>query len=104
ETWLGHLGGASIDVCYQVTTPTGPAPTSRTTGPRSPAGGEPDEPGPGSPPGGWDPVGRQVHVQARTTLVLVDAASGRPRRISPEERAVWLPYLGAPVSLRRRRP
>ncbi|HRA49393.1 thioesterase family protein [Actinotalea sp.] len=70
EMWLGHLGGASIDVCYQLTTG---------------AGSE-----------------RLVYVQARTTLVLVDAASGRPRRITPEERAVWLPYLEVPVAMRRR--
>lgn len=72
EMWLGHLGGASIDVCYQVTTH---------------AGGD-----------------RTVLVQAITTLVLVDATTARPRRITPEERSVWETYLEEPVPLRRRRP
>jgi len=72
EMWLGHLGGASIEVCYQLTVDEG--------------------------------TERVVHVQARTTLVLVDAASGRPRRITPQEHAVWAPYLEDPVVLRRRRP
>ncbi|WP_199423930.1 acyl-CoA thioesterase [Actinotalea solisilvae] len=71
EMWIGHLGGASIDVCYQLT-----------------AGGT-----------GAD---RAVFVQATTTLVLIDAATARPRRITAEERAVWEPYVEAPVAMRRR--
>lgn len=70
ETWIGHLGGASIDVCYQITTGSG--------------------------------AERVVYVQARTTVVLVDAATGRPRRIGEAERTAWLPYLEEPVRLRRR--
>jgi len=67
ELWIGHLGGASIDVCYEVHD-----------------GGEP-------------------FARATTTVVLVDAATGAPRRMSPDERAAWQPYLEAPVELRRRR-
>ena len=37
------------------------------------------------------------------TIVLVDAATQRPRRISPEERAAWAPYAEAPVAFSRRR-
>ena len=70
EMWVGHLGGASIEVCYQLT-------TSRA--------GE-----------------RSVYVQAATTLVLIDAGTGRPRRITPEERLVWETYFDAPLVLRRR--
>jgi len=71
--WIGHLGGASIDVCYEVT--------------------DLDE--------GTDrPV--EVYARARTTLVLVDAATGAPRRISSTERAAWQPYLEEPVRIRRR--
>lgn len=70
EMWLGHLGGASIDVCYLLTTGDGPD--------------------------------RAVFVQATTTLVLIDASTGRPRRITADERAVWEPYLEAPVAMRRR--
>ena len=36
-----------------------------------------------------EPDGARVHyVQASTVLVPIDPASGRPRRVSPEERAV----------------
>jgi acyl-CoA thioester hydrolase len=54
EMWIGHLGGASLDVCYEV------------------HGGEED--------GDAGPFARAV-----TTLVLVDAATGAPRRIAPAE-------------------
>ena len=67
EMWIGHLGGASIDVYYEVHD-----------------GGEP-------------------FARALTTVVLVDAASGAPRRMSETERAAWEPYVEAPVELRRRR-
>jgi acyl-CoA thioester hydrolase len=72
EMWLGHLGGASIDVCYEVTS------------------------------GSAGPAEREVFARATTTLVLVDAATGRPRRISPDERAVWEQYREEPVAMRRR--
>ncbi len=67
ELWIGHLGGASIDVCYQVHD------------------------------------GGQPFARACTTIVLVDTETGAPRRMSADERAAWLPYLEAPVELRRRR-
>lgn len=71
ELWIGHLGGASLDVCYEVF---------------SPAGVDP----------------RTLYTRATTTIVLADAASGRPRRISDAERAAWKPYLGEPLAFRRR--
>lgn len=71
EMWLGRLGGASIEVCYEV--------TSQTEGVRA------------------------VHVQAMTTIVILDAATGRPRRVTDAERAVWGPLLGDPVAWRHRR-
>lgn len=75
ELWIGHLGGASLDVCYRVL-----APVDHTAG------------GPEVP-----------HVQARTTIVVVDGPTGRPRRLSEAERAAWAPYLEEPISFRRRR-
>ncbi len=69
--WLGKLGGASLDVCYEV----------------------------------WSPVGvtpELLYARANTTIVLVDAASERPRKISPTERAAWTPYLDDPVVFNRR--
>lgn len=70
EMWLGHLGGASIDVCYEITTGA-------------------DEP-------------REVFARAVTTLVLIDAGTQRPRRLTEDERAVWGRYLAEPPAMRRR--
>ena len=72
ELWLGHLGGASLDVCYEVR----------------------DAPS--------DVEGSVVFAVATTTIVLVDAATGSPRRLTPDERAAWAPYLEDPVVIRRR--
>ncbi|MFC7405161.1 acyl-CoA thioesterase [Georgenia alba] len=66
ELWISHLGGASIDVCYEVPGPDGPA------------------------------------VRAMTTLVLIDETTGRPRRMTMQERAAWQEYLDDPVPFRRR--
>ncbi|MFT2816049.1 acyl-CoA thioesterase [Leifsonia sp. A12D58] len=69
--WLGKLGGASLEVCYEV----------------------------------WSPVGVDpsvLYARASTTIVLVDAASDRPRRINDTERAAWTPYLDEPIEFRRR--
>lgn len=66
QLWLARMGGASLDICYEVPGADGPA------------------------------------VRAMTTLVLVDAATGRPRRITEEERAAWSELLDEPVAFRRR--
>ncbi|WP_085368503.1 thioesterase family protein [Leifsonia sp. NCR5] len=71
QLWLGRLGGASLEVCYEV---------------RSPAGTEPEI----------------LYSRAATTIVLVDAASQRPRRINERERAAWTPYLDDPVQFTKR--
>ncbi|MBD8063136.1 acyl-CoA thioesterase [Oceanitalea stevensii] len=65
EMWLARMGGASIDVCYEVPGPEG------------------------------------VAVRAMTTLVLVDRTTGRPRRITDDERAAWSELVEAPVTFRR---
>jgi len=69
--WIGKLGGASLDVCYEV----------------------------------WGPEGvgdETLYARANTTIVLVDAASERPRRINDVERAAWTPYLDEPIVFARR--
>lgn len=71
QLWLGHLGGASMDVCYEVHDL------------------PPDDPG------------SAVIARAISTMVLVDAVSGRPRRLTASEREAWAPYLEAPVAMRR---
>ncbi|MCV2396211.1 acyl-CoA thioesterase [Actinotalea sp. M2MS4P-6] len=86
ELWIGHLGGASIDVCYRVLAPAEPrTPGAALTG--SPVA----------------PADLVAHVHARTTMVMVDAGTGRPRRLTDGERAAWLPYVEDPVVFRRRR-
>lgn len=70
EMWLGRIGGASIEVCYEIT----------------------------ASPGGR----RTVYVQAATTIVMLDAASGRSRRLTDAEREVWGRYAGPPIAWRRR--
>jgi acyl-CoA thioester hydrolase len=72
EVWIARLGGASLDVNYEVYSPRGIEP-------------------------------RELTTRAASTLVLVDAATQKPRRIRPEERAAWSPYLEDPVVFTARR-
>jgi acyl-CoA thioester hydrolase len=71
ELWIGRLGGASLEVCYELYSPIGVAP-------------------------------RLLYTRASTTLVMVDAASERPRRINERERAAWSPYLDDALVFTRR--
>lgn len=66
QMWISHLGGASIDVCYEVPGPDGPA------------------------------------ARAMTTLVLIDENTGRPRRITAEEKTVWSRFMDDAIRFRRR--
>lgn len=66
ETWIGQLGGASMDVCYEVRSPDA----------------------------------SQLYARAQTTVVMLDAATGAPRRLTAEERRTWAPYVEAPVEFR----
>jgi acyl-CoA thioester hydrolase len=70
ELWMGRLGGASIEVCYEITATLDGA--------------------------------RTVFVQAATTVVLLDAATGQPRRMTAEERTALEPFVGPPVQWRRK--
>ena len=52
------------------------------------------------------PVGQEpalLYTKAATTLVLVDRATMRPRRIRDYERAAWEPYLDEPIAFTKRR-
>ncbi len=51
-------------------------------------------------PEGREP--REVTTRASTTVVLVDAAAQKPRRITDAERAAWQPYLEDPIAFARR--
>jgi acyl-CoA thioester hydrolase len=72
EVWIARLGGASLDVHYEVFSPVGVAP-------------------------------RELTTRAASTLVLVDAATQKPRRITADERAAWSPYLEDPIRFTARR-
>lgn len=67
QMWISYLGGASIDVCYEIPGPDG-----------SPA------------------------VRAMSTLVLIDESTGRPRRMTADERAAWARHMDDPIPFRRR--
>ena len=70
QMWFGKLGGSSIEVCYEVCSP------------RETAGED----------------GRQtIYARATTVVVKVDAATGKPLRLSAEERTAWSPYVGDPI-------
>jgi acyl-CoA thioester hydrolase len=71
QVWIGKLGGASLDVCYEV---------------YGPAGQE----------------NPRLYARATTTIVLVDAATERPRKINALERAAWTPYLESPLTFTRK--
>jgi acyl-CoA thioester hydrolase len=71
QMWVARLGGASLELCYEVW---------------SPALADP----------------AVLYARAATTIVLVDASSGRPRRINERERSAWLPYEEPAIEFHRR--
>ncbi|MFH8250038.1 acyl-CoA thioesterase [Microbacterium sp. B2969] len=75
QMWFGKLGGSSIEVCYEVCSPREMADAGRQT----------------------------TYARATTVVVKVDAATGRPLRLTPEERAAWTPYQGDPIVYAHRR-
>jgi acyl-CoA thioester hydrolase len=70
QLWIGRLGGASLDVCYEILSPMGAEQT--------------------------------LFAKAATTVVLVDAESGRPRRITDREREAWAAHVDTPVAFSKR--
>ena len=46
---------------------------------------------------------QELYARASAVVVMVDAASGRPIRLTDEQRAAWQPYLGDPVVYAHRR-
>ena len=69
ELWIGRLGGASLEVCYEIFSPPGVEP-------------------------------RTLYTRAATTIVLVDRASGSPRKLSDGAREAWQPYVETPIAFR----
>jgi acyl-CoA thioester hydrolase len=44
----------------------------------------------------------ELYALATTTVVMLDASTGRPRRLTAAEREAWTPYLEEPIVFRRR--
>ncbi|GGF39660.1 acyl-CoA thioesterase [Subtercola lobariae] len=70
--WISSLGGASLELCYEIWSPEG------------------------VPPG-------ILYTRAATTIVLIDAETQRPRRITAHEREAWQPFIDDPVVFNKRR-
>lgn len=79
QLWVTHLGGSSIEIAYSVHDLEG---SLRRVGP---------------------PLASPPYAVVATTLVLVDARSGRPVRLSAHQRAAWEPFLDEPIVFRHRR-
>lgn len=85
QLWIGHIGGASLEVCYEVFDGAADGAADSAASTRS---------GPARQ--------TQPCARASTTVVVVAADTGRPRRITAAERAAWEPFVEAPAVLRRR--
>lgn len=70
QMWFARLGGSSVEVCYEVKSPV------ETLA----AGAE-----------------QTLYARATTVVVKVDAATGRPLRLSTLERQAWTRYVGEPI-------
>lgn len=75
QLWIGKLGAASCEVSYEVWSPPLEA-------------------------GVDDTEGRTKYVVAASTIVFIDTATGRPRRINAAEREAWKSFVEAPASFR----
>lgn len=54
----------------------------------------------------YSPVGttpQTLYARASTVVVMVDASTGAPMRLTEEMRAAWAPYVGEPLSYAHRR-
>lgn len=76
QMWFAKLAGSSIEVCYEVCAPPETTPAGQV---------------------------QQIYARATTVVVKVDAATGRPLRLSADERAAWEPYLGPAIEYAHRR-
>lgn len=94
QMWIGHIGGASLEVCYEVFDAVH---AEETDGAHSTDATEGADGSESAAPTAPNPCAR-----ATTTIVLVDAVTQSPRRITTLERAAWEPYVEAPAVLRRR--
>ena len=76
QLWFGRIGGSSIEICYEVYSPL-----------------DVDS---------QDVEPQELYARSTAVLVLVDAETGRPRRLTDEQRAAWTPLLDDPIVYARR--
>lgn len=76
QMWFGSIGGSSVEVCYEVCSPRD-ATSPDTT--------------------------QTIYARATSVIVKVDAATGRPLKLSVEERGAWEPYQDEPIVYAHRR-
>lgn len=67
QLWIGHIGGASLEVCYEVYAPQG-----------------------------------TLCARAASSMVMVQASTGRPRRLTEHERQALQVLVEDPITFRRR--
>lgn len=74
QTWMGRLGGSSIEICYEILSPAD------------------------------DAAGPQItYARASGVMVMLDPETQRPRKLTNIERAAWEPILGDPITFGGRR-
>lgn len=73
QVWFGHMGGSSLDVCFEVFSP-------RDSG-----------------------VDQVLYARATAIIVMMDAATGRPIRLTERMRSAWASYVGEPITYAHRR-
>jgi len=71
QLWIGRLGGASLEICYEVCSPLEAEPFVQ-------------------------------YARAASTIVLVDAATQRPRKMTDAERTAWSVWTDEPIRFTRR--
>lgn len=75
QLWFSKIGGSSIEVSYEVWSPRVEDDASAV---------------------------RALYARAATTVVLADAATGHPVKLTEQMRTAWAPYVGDPIPFRRR--
>lgn len=76
QMWIARLGRSSVEICYEVLSPANAA-----------AGAAP----------------QTTYARASGVMVMLDAATQRPRVLTDAERAAWTPVLGEPITFTRGR-
>ena len=94
QLWFGKLGGSSIEVCYEVYS------AADTAAADSAADSAAADNAAADNPGADDQV---LYARSSAVVVMADAATGRPTRLTQEQREAWEPYLGEPIVYAHRR-